>query len=138
MKQPCTHFLLLLLFISCLCLDEIKKRTQKRTNVVKKKRWKIRTTDVGLKENGKDHQEDDVNGGSLCSYLIAQWHKYPNCHFKEQSKMLKEVLIIKDFLKKWRKEWIMVSQQKRQETTRRTKKIDTLIPIYGTTAKVSR
>ena len=83
MKQPCTHFLLLLLFMSYLCLDEVKKRTQRRTNVVKKKRWKIKTTDVGLKENGKDHQEDDLNGGSPFSYLIAYNHKYPNRHFKE-------------------------------------------------------
>ena len=46
--------------------------------MVKKKRWEIKTTDVGLKENGKDHQEDDLNGGSPFSYLIAYNHKYPN------------------------------------------------------------
>ena len=85
MKQPCTHFLLFLLFMCCLCLDEMIKRTQKKTNVVKhnKKRWKIKTTFVGLKENGNDYQEDDLNGGRLCSYLIAYNNKYPNCHFKK-------------------------------------------------------
>ena len=51
--------------------------------MVKKKRWEIKTTDVGLKENEKDYQEDDVNGGSPFSYLIAYNYEYPNRHFKE-------------------------------------------------------
>ena len=61
MKQPSTHFLILLFFTSCISLGEMRKRTQKKTHVVKhkNKRWRIKTADGG---KGKDYQEEDVNG----------------------------------------------------------------------------
>ena len=68
MKQPLTHFLLLLFLMSCLCLGYAKKRTHKKTHVVKhnNKSWKIKTVEGGAKGKGNDYQEDDVNGERLC------------------------------------------------------------------------
>ena len=67
MKQPSTHFLTLLFFTSCISLGEMKKRTQKKTHVVKHKneRWKIKTVDGREKGKGDDYQELDVNGERL-------------------------------------------------------------------------
>ena len=63
----------------------MKKRSQKKTHVAKhnNKRWKIKTFDGRTTVKGKDYQEDDVNGGSPFSYLIAYNYEYPNRHFKE-------------------------------------------------------
>ena len=68
MKQPFAHFLILLFFWSCLCLGSAKKRTHKKTHVVKhnNKSWKIKTVEGGAKGKGNDYQEDDVNGERLC------------------------------------------------------------------------
>ena len=73
MKQPLTHFLLLLFLMSCLCLGYAKKRTHKKTHVVKhnNKSWKIKTVEGRAKGKGNDYQEDDVNGERLCSYFVA-------------------------------------------------------------------
>ena len=62
MKQPSTHFLILLFFTSCISLGEMRKRTQKKTHVVKHKNesWKIKTVDGRGKGKGNDYQ--DVNG----------------------------------------------------------------------------
>ena len=67
MQQPFAHFLLLLLFLSCLCLGSTKKRTHKKTHVAKhnNKRWKIKTVDGREKRKGDDYQEVDVNGERL-------------------------------------------------------------------------
>jgi len=67
MKQPFAHFLLLLLFLSCLCLGSTKKRTHKKTHVTRhnNKRWKIKTVDGREKRKGDDYQEVDVNGKRL-------------------------------------------------------------------------
>ena len=67
MKQPFAHFLLLLLFLSCLCLGSTKKSTHKKTHVAKhnNKRWKIKTVDGQEKRRGNDYQEVDVNGKRL-------------------------------------------------------------------------
>ena len=67
MKQPFAHFLILLLFMSCLCLGFTKKRTHKKTHVAKynNKRWKIKTVDGRGKRKGDDYQEVDVNGERL-------------------------------------------------------------------------
>ena len=67
MKQPFAHFLLLLLFMSCLCLGSAKKRTHKKTHVAKhnNKRWKIKTVAGREKGKGDDYQEVDVNGKRL-------------------------------------------------------------------------
>ena len=67
MRQPFAHFLLLLLFLSCLCLGSTKKRTHKKTHVAKhnNKRWKIKTVDGREKRKGDDYQEVDVNGKRL-------------------------------------------------------------------------
>ena len=73
MKQPLMQFLILLLFMSCLCLKERKKGGTGKTHVVKqdKKWWKIKTADDGANEEGEDYQEDDLNRERLCSYLIS-------------------------------------------------------------------
>ena len=73
MKQPLMQFLILLLFMSCLCLKEGKKWGTGKTYVVKhnKKWWKIKTAGYGAKEEGQDYQEDDLNRERLCSYLIS-------------------------------------------------------------------
>ena len=73
MKQPFAHFLLLLLFLSCLCLGSTKKRTHKKTHVAKhnNKRWKIKTVKGGAKGTGNDYQEDELNGERLFSYFVA-------------------------------------------------------------------
>ena len=73
MKQPLTHFLLLLFFMSCLCLCYAKNRTQKKTHVVKhrNKSWKIKTVEGGAKGTGEDYQEDELNGERLCSYFVS-------------------------------------------------------------------
>ena len=71
MKQPLTHILLLLFFLSS--LGEVKGRGRERTHVVKhnKKWWKIKTADDGAKEEGNDYQEDDLNRERLLSdYFI--------------------------------------------------------------------
>ena len=67
MKQPFAHFLILLFFWSCLCLGFTKKRTHKKTHVVKhnNKSWKIKTVEGGPKGKGNDYQEDDANGERL-------------------------------------------------------------------------
>ena len=67
MQQPFAHFLLLLLFLSCLCLGSTKKSTHKKTHVAKhnNKRWKIKTVDGREKGKGDDYQEVDVNGKRL-------------------------------------------------------------------------
>ena len=67
MKQPFAHFLILLVFMSCLCLGYTKKRTHKKTHVAKhnNKRWKIKTVDGREKGKGDDYQELDVNGERL-------------------------------------------------------------------------
>ena len=67
MQQPFAHFLLLLLFLSCLCLGSTKKSTHKKTHVAKhnNKRWKIKTVDGREKRKGDDYQEVDVNGERL-------------------------------------------------------------------------
>ena len=67
MKQPFAHFLILLLFMSCLCLGFTEKRTHKKTHVAKhnNKRWKIKTVDGREKGKGDDYQELDVNGERL-------------------------------------------------------------------------
>ena len=67
MKQPFAHFLILLLFMSCLCLGSTKKSTHKKTHVAKhnNKRWKIKTVDGREKRKGDDYQEVDVNGEVL-------------------------------------------------------------------------
>ena len=67
MKQPFAHFLILLVFMSCLCLGSAKKRTHKKTHVTKhnNKRWKIKTVDGREKGKGDDYQELDVNGERL-------------------------------------------------------------------------
>ena len=67
MKQPLAHSLLLLLFMSCLCLGSTKKSTHKKTHVAKhnNKRWKIKTVDGREKGKGDDYQEVDVNGKRL-------------------------------------------------------------------------
>ena len=64
MKQPLTHLLLLLLFMSCLRLGSTRKRTHKKTHVAKhnNKRWKIKTVDGRTTVKGKDYQEDDADG----------------------------------------------------------------------------
>ena len=64
MKQPFAHFLILLVFMSCLYLGEMKKRSQKKTHVAKhnNKRWKIKTVDGRTTVKGKDYQEDDADG----------------------------------------------------------------------------
>ena len=69
MKQPLTHILLLLFFMSCLCLGYAKKKT----HVVKhnNKRWKVKTVEGRAKGKGNDYQEDHVNGERLCSYFVA-------------------------------------------------------------------
>ena len=61
MKQPLTHILILLFFLSS--LSEVKGRGRGRTHVVKhnKKWWKIKTINDGAKEEGNDYQEDDSN-----------------------------------------------------------------------------
>ena len=73
MKQPLMQFLILLLFMSCLCLKERKKGRTGKTHVVMqdKKWWKIKTADDGANEKGADYQEDDLNRERLCSYLIS-------------------------------------------------------------------
>jgi len=73
MKQPLTHFLLLLFLMSCLCLCFAKNRTPKKTHVVKhnNRSWKIKTVEGGAKETGNDYQEDELNGERLCSYFIS-------------------------------------------------------------------
>ena len=73
MKQPLTHFLLLLFFMSCLCFCYAKKRTQKKTHVVKhnNRSWKIKTVEGGAKGTGNDYQEDELNGERLCSYFVS-------------------------------------------------------------------
>ena len=71
MKQPLTHILLLLFFLSS--LGEVKGRGRERTHMVKhnKKWWKIKTADDGAKEGGNDYQEDDLNRERLLSdYFI--------------------------------------------------------------------
>ena len=67
MKQPLTHFRLLLFFMSCLCLGYAKERTHKKTHVAKhnNKRWKIKTVDGREKGKGDYYQELDVNGERL-------------------------------------------------------------------------
>ena len=57
MKQPFAHFLILLVFMSCLYLGEMKKRSQKKTHVAKhnNKRWKIKTVDGRTTVKGKDY-----------------------------------------------------------------------------------
>ena len=67
MKQPLTHFLLLLFFMSCLRLGSAKNKTQKKTHVVKhrNKSWKIKTVEDGGKGTGNDYQEDELNGERL-------------------------------------------------------------------------
>ena len=69
MKQPFTHILLLLFFMSCLCLGYAKKKT----HVVKhnNKSWKIKTVKSGAKGTGNDYQEDELNGERLFSYFVA-------------------------------------------------------------------
>ena len=54
--------------MSCLCLGYAKKRTHKKTHVVKhnNKSWKIKTVEGRAKGKGNDYQEDDVNGERLC------------------------------------------------------------------------
>ena len=71
MKQPFTHFLILLFFWSCLYLGEMKKRSQKKTHVTKhnNKRWKIKTVDDRKTIKGKDYQEDDADGDNLGCYV---------------------------------------------------------------------
>ena len=71
MKQPFTHFLILFVFWSCLCLGEMKKRSQKQTHVAKhnNKRWKIKTVDDRKTIKGKDYQEDDADGDILGCYV---------------------------------------------------------------------
>ena len=71
MKQPFAHFLLLLLFLSCLCLGSTKKSTHKKTHVAKhnNKRWKIKTVDGRTTVKGKDYQEDDADGDILGCYI---------------------------------------------------------------------
>ena len=73
MKQPLAHFLLLLLFLSYLCLGSTRKRTHKKTHVVKhnNKSWKIKTVKGGAKGTGNDYQEDELNGERLFSYFVA-------------------------------------------------------------------
>ena len=71
MKQPFAHFLILLVFMSCLYLGEMKKRSQKKTHVAKhkNKRWKIKTVDGRTTVKGKDYQEDDADGDILGCYI---------------------------------------------------------------------
>ena len=71
MKQPFAHFLILLVFMSCLYLGEMKKRSQKKTHVTKhnNKRWKIKTVDDRKTIKGKDYQEDDADGDILGCYV---------------------------------------------------------------------
>ena len=71
MRQPFAHFLLLLLFLSCLCLGSTKKSTHKKTHVAKhnNKRWKIKTVDDRKTIKGKDYQEDDADGDNLGCYV---------------------------------------------------------------------
>ena len=71
MKQPFAHFLILLVFMSCLYLGEMKKRSQKKTHVAKhnSKRWKIKTVDDRKTIKGKDYQEDDADGDNLGCYV---------------------------------------------------------------------
>ena len=73
MKQPLTHLLPLLLFMSCLRLGSTRKRTHKKTHVVKhnNKSWKIKTVKGGAKGTGNDYQEDELNGERLFSYFVA-------------------------------------------------------------------
>ena len=73
MKQLLTHFLLLLFFISCLCICCAKNRTQKKTHVVKhnNRSWKIKTVEGGAKETGNDYQEEELNGERLRLYFVA-------------------------------------------------------------------
>ena len=72
MNQPLTQILILLLFMSCLCLKEGKRSGKGKTRVAKhdKKWWMIKTADVGAKEEGKDYQEDDLNREALCSFWV--------------------------------------------------------------------
>ena len=71
MKQLFAHFLLLLLFLSCLCLGSTKKSTHKKTHVTKhnNKRWKIKTVDDRKTVKGKDYQEEDADGDILGCYV---------------------------------------------------------------------
>ena len=71
MKQPLTHILILLFFLSS--LGEVKGRERERTHVVKhiKKWWKIKTVDDGEKEEGNDYQEDDLNSERLFLWFIT-------------------------------------------------------------------
>ena len=71
MKQPLTHILILLFFLSS--LGEVKGRGRERTHVVKhnKKWWKIKTADDGAKEEGNDYQEDDLNSERLFLWFIT-------------------------------------------------------------------
>ena len=98
MEQPLTHFLLLLLFMSCFRLGSAKKRTHKKTHVAKQndKRWKIKTVADREKGKGNDYQEVDVNGERLFHKDTKRWlKKLLSLGIKKTNQMATKILNFK-------------------------------------------